>query len=244
MAELMLRVGSCSAQGIRANNEDNFAVDLDSHLFVVADGMGGQERGELASGMAVDIIPRVVKERLAANTPAEEALREAMFQAHQAIVAAGKNQPEGRRMGTTAVCALKCKNQVYIGNLGDSRAYLVREGKVERLTIDHSVAYALFLNGVLTEEEARHSPYNNVLHKFLGCASMQDKAEIKPFVPQAGDRLVLGSDGLTNYMEDKDLIEGAKNYRDPNTWASALVNLALDRGTRDNVTCVVVAFDG
>lgn len=243
MAEFFLRVGSCSAQGVRPNNEDRFVVDMNQHLFVVADGMGGQERGELASGMAAEIIPEVVGRCLANQTAADDALRLAMDQANHAIVDAGKTQPEGRRMGTTAVCALHKDDKVFVASLGDSRAYLIRGDNVELLTVDHSVAQALVLSGALTPEEARHSPYQHVLHKFLGCAAMCDNAEVKPFVPEGGDRLLLASDGLTNHISDNDLRQGAKDYPDPQDWADYLVKTALSRGSRDNVTCVVVAFE-
>src|SRR5471032_2470593 len=103
MSHFVLRVGSRSAQGVRSNNEDNFVVDLRQRLFVVADGMGGQDRGEVASSMAVEIIPRVVHAQLAVSDSAEQALLTAMLEANDAIVESGRTQPEGRRMGTTAV---------------------------------------------------------------------------------------------------------------------------------------------
>jgi protein phosphatase len=146
-------------------------------------------------------------------------------------------------MGTTAVLAVQQKDQVYVAGLGDSRAYLIRGDRVEQLTVDHSVAQALVASGVLSQEEARHSPWQHVLHKFLGCAEMVEGAEVRPFSPQAGDRLLLASDGLTNHVTEDDLRTGAKQFPDPQTWAEQLVKIALDRGSRDNVTCVVVAFD-
>src|SRR6478609_9305126 len=106
MAEFVLRVGSRSAQGVRPNNEDRFVVDMGQSLFLVADGMGGQERGELASGMAAEMIPQYVQDHLAARESAEQAVRKALAKTNQAIVDAGRSQPEGRRMGTTAVLAL------------------------------------------------------------------------------------------------------------------------------------------
>jgi len=242
MADFVLRVGSRSAQGVRPNNEDRLHVDLDQQLFLVADGMGGQERGELASGMAVDIIPRVVHACLDHQESAEQALQNSFRHANDAIVDAGKHQPIGRRMGTTAVCALHQNGKVYIAGLGDSRAYLVRGNRVEQLTIDHSVAQALVLTGALSAEEARHSPYQHVLHKFLGCAHMPDGAEVKPFEPEAGDYLLLASDGLTNHITEDDLREGPERFSDPQDWADHLVSLALERGSRDNVTCIVVVF--
>ena len=243
MADIVVRVGSRSAQGVRANNEDRFVVDLANQVFLVADGMGGQERGEMASGMAADIIPRVVHDRLEAHDAADEAMRRALAEANTAIIDAGRSQPEGRRMGTTAVVAVKLNNQVYVAGLGDSRAYLIRDGKVEQLTVDHSVAQALVATGALTPEEAKHSPYQHVLHKFLGCANMWEGADVRPFEPRAGDRLLLASDGLTNYVDHDDLATGVREIPDPQKWADHLVQLALERGSRDNVTCVVVAFE-
>ena len=205
--------------------------------------MGGQERGEQASGMAADIIPRVIQNRLAAQDQASDAVRKALAEANEAIINAGKTQPEGRRMGTTAVLALRQADQMYVAGLGDSRAYLIRDGKVEQLTVDHSVAQALVASGTLTPEEARHSPYQHVLHKFLGCAGLNEGAEVRPLTPQGGDRLLLASDGLTNHITEEDLCQGSKQFANPQDWVEHLVSLALERGSRDNVTCVVVAFE-
>jgi protein phosphatase len=243
MAELVVRVGRRSEQGIRPNNEDNYVVGLGDRLFLVADGMGGQERGEVASSMAVEIIPRVVHDRLAANEPAEDVMEKALAEANAAICDAGKGQPEGRRMGTTAVLALHVDGTVYVTGLGDSRAYRVRGDRVDQLTVDHSVAQALVACGALTPEEARSSPYQHVLHKFLGGMAFSDRLDVKPFTPQAGDRLLLASDGLTNHVTEEDLRQGAHDFPDPQAWADHLVQLALQRGSRDNVTCVIVAFD-
>jgi protein phosphatase len=243
MSDLVVHIGSRSAQGVRPNNEDRYFVDPDSHLYLVADGMGGQERGEQASGMAAEIIPRVVKDRLAANEPANEVVRQALAEANAAIVEAGRSQPEGRRMGTTAVLALQQADRVYVAGLGDSRAYLIRGDRVEQLTMDHSVAAALVATGALTPEEARHSPYQHVLHKFLGCAGMPDGAEVRPFTAEPGDRLLLASDGLTNFISEEDLRTGPARFPQPQAWADYLVQLALDRGSRDNVTCIIIAFE-
>jgi len=243
MSDVIMRVGKVSAQGLRPNNEDNFVADLERKIFLVADGMGGQDRGEQASAMAADIIPRVVSDRLAAKDAACDAVKRALEEANDAIVSAGKNQPAGRRMGTTAVLALEDDNQVYVAGLGDSRAYLIRDGQVEQLTVDHSVAQALVASGALTQEEARHSPYQHVLHKFLGCAGLTESAEVKPFTPHVGDRLLLASDGLTNHVTDDDLALGGQAHPNPQEWAEVLVKLALERGSKDNVTCVIVAFD-
>jgi PPM family protein phosphatase len=242
MAEYVLRVGYHTAQGVRANNEDSLVADPVNHVFLVADGMGGQERGEQASGMAAEIIPRVVQTNLAAKMDATLAVQQALAEANQAIVAAGRDQPAGRRMGTTAVLAVQQDDRLFVAGLGDSRAYLIRGHGVEQLTVDHSVAQSLVTSGVLSPEEARHSPWQHVLHKFLGCAEMVGGADVHPLTPQAGDRVLLASDGLTNHVTEQDLREGPLQFPDPQRWAEYLVQLALERGSRDNVTCVVLAF--
>jgi protein phosphatase len=244
MAEFVIRVGSCSAQGVRPNNEDRFVADSQKQLYLVADGMGGQDQGERASGLAAEIIPRVICDRLAASDEPPQAVQRALSEANTAIVQAGRHQPAGRRMGTTAVLAVKLANQMYVAGLGDSRAYLIRGDRVDQLTVDHSVAEALKANGTLTEEQAKVSPWQHVLYKFLGCAEMTDDGtDVRPFTPAAGDRLLLATDGLTNHIDESDLRTGPSAYPDPQSWADNLVQTALDRGSKDNVTCVVVAFD-
>ncbi len=243
MADYVLHIGCRSAQGLRSNNEDTFVADPARHVFLVADGMGGQEQGERASGLAAEIIPRVVEERLAAHEQADQAVRHALQVAHQSILSAGQNQLASRRMGTTAVLAVEGQDQVWVAGVGDSPALLVRDGRVEQLTIDHTVADALVRNGTITADQAKSSPWRNVLYRFLGCAEMTDEAEVRPFTPRAGDRLVLASDGLSGFITHEDLRRGAAECRDPQAWADHLVQLALERGSRDNVTCVVLAFD-
>jgi serine/threonine protein phosphatase PrpC len=243
MADFVIRVGSKSAQGRRPNNEDRFVVDQEQHLYMVADGMGGQEKGEVASGMATEIIPRIVHDGLANHDEADQVVQRAFAAANEAIIEAGRDQPEGKRMGTTAVMALQTDGKVYIAGCGDSRAYLVRGEEARLLTVDHSVAQALVSNGVLTPEEARQSPWQHVLHRFLGCSHMSEGADIIPFTPQAGDRLILGSDGLTNFLSESDLCTGAASATDPQAWCDQLVSTALERGSADNVTCIIVFFD-
>ena len=95
-------------------------------------------------------------------------------------------------------------------------------------------------NGTLTQDQAKNSPWRNVLYKFLGNAEMTEGADVHPFTPQAGDRLVMGSDGLTNFVTDADLREGALTHLNPQEWADFLVESALRRGSKDNVTCLVI----
>ena len=242
MRPFRVRVGGQSAQGMRPNNQDRYVADTTRDVFMVADGMGGQEHGEKASSIAVDVIPRAVRVRLDAHVDPRQAVMQALFEANRAILEASSSQLSGRRMGTTAVLAVRQDDQIYVAGFGDSRAYLIRGNHVEQLTIDHTVAEALLRNGALTPEQARQSPYRHVLYKFLGCADLSDSADVHPFTPQPGDYLILASDGLTNFVTADDLRAGASRLSDPQEWANELVALALKRGSNDNVTCVVVAF--
>ncbi len=242
MDPLEVRAGARTARGLRPNNEDRYVADTSRNVFLVADGMGGQESGERASGLAAEIIPRAVQVRLDAHADPAQAVTEAFREANRAILDASRHQAAGRRMGTTAVLAVRQDDRIYVAGLGDSRAYLIRGEHVEQLTLDHSMAEELARNGALTPEQARQSPYRHILYRFLGCADLPESAEVRPFTPHAGDRLVLASDGLTNYINPDDLRTGAARYPDPQEWANELVTLALERGSNDNVTCVVVAF--
>ncbi len=241
MADLVLRVGARSARGLRSNNEDRYVADPTNHVFLVADGMGGQDYGEQASGMAAEIIPRILTDLAPREEPGQAVLK-ALDEANQAIIEAGRHQPTRKKMGTTAVLAFQQKDQVYVAGVGDSRAYLIRANRVEQLTIDHTVADALKRNGTLTDKQAQESPWRNVLYKFLGCTEVSEATSVRPLTPHDGDVLVLATDGLTNHVSDDDLREGARQFHDPQHWADHLVDLALKRGSRDNVTCVVVYF--
>lgn len=242
MAELVLRVGANSARGLRSNNEDRYVADPSNHVFLVADGMGGQDFGERASGLAAEIIPRVLQSSLASREDAGKAVLKALEEANQAIIEASRNQPAKKRMGTTAVLAVQQNDQVFVAGVGDSRAYLIREQRVDQLTLDHTVAEALKRNGTLTDKQAQESPWKNVLYKFLGCTDFTEANSVHPFTPRDGDVLVLASDGLTGHVSPDDLRDGAQQFHDPQLWADHLVNLALQRGSKDNVTCVVVHF--
>ena len=186
MAELVIKVGSCSAQGKRSNNEDAFVADPHEYVFLVADGMGGQEHGELASGLAKEIIPKVVRHSLAAHLDGTTAVRRALGEAHQAILQAGKETASSRKMGTTAVLAVQQEDQVWVAGVGDSPAYLVRGELVEQLTIDHTVADALVRSGTFTADQAKNSPWRNRLYRFLGCQEMTDEPDVRPLPPRPG----------------------------------------------------------
>ena len=243
MAEFVVRAGGCTAQGRRPNNEDRFVADAGRHVYLVADGMGGQEAGEVASGLAADRVPRAVADRLAAGEEPSAVAANAIRDAHEAILDASKKMASARRMGTTAVLALVQAGQAFVAGVGDSPAFLARAGGIEQLTSDHTIAAALARNGTITAEQAKTSPYVNVLYRFLGCAEMTEAADVRIVEPQAGDRLLLASDGLSNVLSHADLVAVVAAQPHAQQCADALVSLSLERGSKDNVTCVVVAFD-
>ena len=154
-----------------------------------------------------------------------------------------RDQAPGRHMGTTAVVALQQERPGLRGRTGRQPRYLIRGDRVEQLTIDHTVAEALVPQRRHDAGGGRSDRWVNVLYKFLGCVEMTDGAEVPPFEPHTGDRLLLGTDGLTNHISHADLRESVARYPHPQELADYLVDLALTRGSRDNVTCVVVAFD-
>ena len=243
MADFAIHVGSRSAQGVRPNNEDSFAVDLVNKLFLVADGMGGQERGEQASGMAADIIPRVVRDRLAAQDSAGEAVQRALAEANDAIVHAGRDQPSGRRMGTTAVVALQREDRVYVAGLGDSRAYLVRNDRAFQLTKDQSLTQGLVDAGELTEEEAETNVRRNIILQALG-PDPKVRVVLSTQELRRNDVLVVCSDGLSGLVKKEEIAERVVAEHDLAKACSQLIEMANERGGPDNITVVMARFLG
>ena len=237
-----VRAAPDTRQGLRSNNEDRYVADTRRDVFLVADGMGGQEFGEQASSLAVEIIPQAVQIHLDAHGDPHQAVMQALFDANRAILDASQHQAIGRRMGTTAVVAVRQEDQFYVAGFGDSRAYLIRGEYVEQLTIDHTVADALAQRSADPRASSPESVSPCPLQISRLRRSLGFGLEVRPFTPQKGDRLVLASDGLTNFIAPDDLIAGAARHADPQEWANKLVRLALERGSNDNVTCVVVAF--
>lgn len=235
---------------VRGNNEDShgvFRLDDGSLLVVVCDGMGGHEAGEVASGIAVDVIEREVWGAEAGEAP-EGVLRRALTQAHEAILAEGR-QGGKRGMGTTAVVAWVRGRDAWIAHAGDSRLYLVRGGRVVRRSVDHSRVQSLVDKGVISQAEAHDHPDSGVLTRALGHPKMADG---QPFAPEiaaeavalaAGDALVLSSDGLHDLVSDDEIAATVAGCA-PVVATERLVELALGRGGHDNVTVAVVTVGG
>ena len=265
-----IRVGVVSTVGnYREHNEDNFYLPTlagkamgggvghrdasmeiaieEGHIypFVVADGMGGQLAGEKASQMAVDIIPKELSKRIGTaesdDRQIQRIIKDAVAAANQEILGLSVVQTEFNNMGTTVVLALFRNDRVYVAGIGDSRAYRFRDGRIEQLTKDHSLAQALLEAGTITAEELPNHKFNHVLYLYLGSKDARGGPEdVKAVEFRAGDRFLLASDGLTGVVHDAQLAEIVAGFEDPQASARALIKLALDNNSKDNVTCLVV----
>ena len=245
---LALSIGKCSLLGnYRENNEDSIDVKQfpDMTVCLVADGMGGQAAGEVASKRAVEIVPRELKKHLAPAVTSDDAkaiVRRAIVQANEEIMAMAALDRELKNMGTTIVLTLwrKGSSQMYVAGMGDSRVYLLRKSKIEQLTVDHSIAQALVEAKTISAAEARVHRYRNVLWKYLGSAEVGEGPEVKVVPMQAGDRFLLCTDGLSGVVSDEQLLNFIKDNQNLQECAEGLGQLALDQGSRDNISCILV----
>ena len=244
---LALNIGKCTLLGnYRENNED--AIDVKQFpeltLCLVADGMGGQAAGEIASRRAIEVIPRELRKSLSTGTGGDAVkttIRRAIVQANEEIMAMGALDRDLKNMGTTVVLAVwRRANEIYIAGVGDSRAYLVRDSKIEQLTVDHSLAQALVEAKTISAEEARDHRFRNVLWKYLGTKEVGEGPDVKALPVQPGDRILLCTDGLTGVVSDEQLLQCIREQSDVQKCADALGQLALDSGSRDNVSCIVL----
>ncbi len=245
---LALNIGKCTLLGnYRENNED--AIDVkqfpDMTVCLVADGMGGQAAGEVASKRAIEIVPRELKKHLNVQMGNEETrniVRRAVVQANEEIMAMAALDRELKNMGTTIVLTLwrKGSSILYVTGMGDSRVYQVRGRKIEQLTVDHSIAQALVEAKTISPAEARTHKYRNVLWKYLGSQEVGEGPEVKVVPIQTGDRFLLCTDGLSGVVSDDQLLGFMKEKADVQECAEGLGQLALDQGSRDNISCIVV----
>ena len=221
---------------VREQNEDSLVVA--PPLFVVADGMGGHAAGEVASEIAVETIAKNAPEH-----PDPDVLAAAVEEANRAIIDAAVTGEGRAGMGTTCTAAMLEEDRLVIAQVGDSRAYLLHHGCLSQITRDHSLVAALVEAGRITPEEARVHPQRSVITRALGNdpATRPDIFEVNV---EAGDRLLLCSDGLSGMVLDHDIEEVMNRVRDPQRCASQLVNQAIAAGGQDNVTVIVADVQG
>jgi len=228
---------------IRSGNEDNYLMIPDRGIFVVADGMGGHAAGEVASEMAVRVIGRELGSlRGLGDEEVAERMRSAIRTANASIFQRTLTEHDKRGMGTTVTALVLYESRFLIGQVGDSRAYLLRDGKLTQVTKDHSYVQEQVDAGYLTPEQARTHPYSNVITRCVGANSdvIPDiyVGTVKPL-----DLFLLGSDGLTGMVEDPQLGEILRSPRTPQEQVDELVAEANRHGGLDNITAILVRID-
>ena len=242
-----LKVGARSDVGmIRSGNEDNFFAEADDRrgVFVVADGMGGHAAGEVASEMAVQIVARhLLGLTSVLDGAASERLAQAMRDANRAIYDRMLAEVDKQGMGTTASVLVLSDNHFLIGQIGDSRIYLLRDGALTQLTKDHSYVQEQVDAGLLTPEQARYHPYSNVITRCVG-ASETVEADIYSGEMKNGDVFLLASDGLTGMVDDRRLQAMLLARSGPGRIVDALIAEANGRGGLDNITAIVIQVVG
>lgn len=215
----------------------------DRGVFIVADGMGGHAAGEVASEMAVRIISKELGSlRGLTDETVGERIRVAIRAANEAIFDRTLAEHDKRGMGTTVTTLTLLPRRYLIGQVGDSRAYLLRDGKFLQLTKDHSYVQEQVDAGLLTPEQARVHPYSNVITRCVG-ASNEVVADVYFGSLRPGDVLLLASDGLTGMLEDEQLNKILTSDGAPQTWVDRMITEANRRGGLDNITAIIVKIE-
>ncbi len=249
-----LKFGARTDTGcVRENNEDSFRVAPEIGLFVLSDGMGGMEAGEVASRLAVDAVldhcreaeanPALplVGESIDGVSGASNRLVSAIRSANEKIYRASQQDAAHRGMGATIVAVKRDGERISVAHVGDSRIYRLRAGKFEQLTNDHSFVAEQVRNGKMTQQEADSSTMQNVLVRALGIDPTVE-VDLSELPLEEGDTLLLCSDGLTRELTDAQIAAVLGERRNPDAAAGELVDLAKQAGGGDNVTVIVLRY--
>ena len=248
----MLEVVSATDPGmVRSNNEDSIASDPARGLVVLADGMGGYNAGEVASGIATTVITTEMQQLLDQNPPytideatgktvAEKILRSQVSRANTSIYQAAQSQPQYAGMGTTLVVALYYDNKMAVAHVGDSRLYRFRDDKFEQITKDHSLLQEQIDSGLITKAQAKLSANKNLVTRALGIDPTVE-AEIHEYETKVGDIYLLCSDGLCDMVSDEDIGMALQTLgANLRLCVHQLVQMANDNGGRDNVSVILI----
>ncbi len=227
---------------MRRGNEDALFADANEYrgLFIVADGMGGHAAGEVASRMSIELVAADLADlNDLGSEEAHRRMAEALQMANRLVFQRTMREVEKTGMGSTASALLISDTSYLIGHVGDSRIYLVRDGKMEQLTRDHSLVQEQVDAGLITAEQARHHPQSNVITCCIGMSG-----DIEPDVmtgeTRVGDVFLLASDGLTGMVEDKRLFQLLQSRASPERIVNAMISDANNNGGIDNITAIVV----
>ena len=224
---------------IRPINEDSYYLPMEGERFcAVADGMGGHNAGEVASAAAVEVFSETMRK----NHISASSLRHAVEKANAAVYSRSLNARELSGMGTTFTALAQSGNTVHIAHVGDSRAYLLRNDTIMRLTIDHTLVEDMVMRGVITAREAKYHPKRNIITRALGTNDTVDVDMIQIEL-EKGDVFFLCTDGFSNYAEDQEILEISRRSLSWKEKLRALVALALERGGSDNITAMYAVFE-
>lgn len=237
----------------RDHNEDSYFIDDPLRLYVVADGMGGHLAGEVASQIAVEMISKSYRTWVENQTPMEELfaapdkslsakgnyILSSIRLANRVIYEMALEYKQYHGMGTTVVALHVSPDLVIAANVGDSRIYLIRNDRIEKLSRDHTIVSEQIEMGMMSEEEAATSPLRHILTRNLGSAEETDP-DVFELVPADRDRFILCSDGLTDLVADEELLKMGREADDPEQLCRQLRDLVLKRGAHDNTTIIAV----
>lgn len=253
MSMQVVSAGRTEVGCVRKHNEDNFLMEPDLGLFVVADGLGGHAAGEVASRIVVEKIGQFITHSVERDKtwPVEydtslpydgNRLKAALLLADQGILQDIRSNPERESMGSTVVACLVNGEAVTLVHVGDSRAYLLNPTGIQQVTRDHSWVAEQVANGILTPDEARRHPFRNVITQALGNGGELD-ISVRELRASELDRILLCSDGLSGMIQDEEIWDIVRNAPDMEEAAGRLVAKAMANGGEDNITVVIVAFE-
>jgi protein phosphatase len=237
--------GSTDVGRVRRSNEDSYGIYPDLHLYVVADGMGGHVAGEVASRLAVEAIrsSRAATLKKGGAIPPDQRLVQAIEQANEHIIQTSKEDPRLIGMGTTVVGALIDQSTAYIGHVGDSRAYLLRNKEIQQMTKDHSLLNEYLQKGLITPENLQDYPYKHIITRALGSHPVVE-VELLTIDLQPNDSFLLCTDGLTNMLSEKDIHTVLMTMdNDPEKGCRRLIEVANSKGGEDNITAVIFQWN-
>jgi protein phosphatase len=230
---------------VRGNNEDFYHVpnnEQDIKMFIVADGMGGENAGEIASCLAVSGAAVHIKEHFDELNDVPLLLRQALNNANKAVYQTSKSDKTYESMGTTMVCAIVKDDIVYVANVGDSRCYIISDEGIEQISVDHSFVQEMIDKGLLDADEAKNHLNKNLITRAIG---VERFVNIDVFSKKwkKSDKILLASDGLTGMIEASEIYKIISNSVSCEDAVKALIDSANNAGGRDNITAVLVSND-
>jgi protein phosphatase len=237
---MILRAAALTDVGLRRHaNEDCYALAAELGLYLVADGMGGHRAGQVASELAAQAAVGALRTLVDASASLTEKLRYSVAAANREILESAQEKPELAGMGTTLVALLAGPERIALAHVGDSRAYLIRGGKIRQLTDDHSLVAELVRRREISVTAARDHPHRHVLTRALGVRRTVEP-DLAELTPATEDTFVLCSDGLTGHVADAEIAEVILSQPDLDSACERLITLANSRGGEDNSTVVLV----